>query len=163
MTTPTRRDTARIVLLDPENRVLLFRYQLPAPWSAQGWLTPGGAMEPGESPADAVVREIKEEIGLTLTPVEVGRPIAFDSGQWEHGGTTFASVNWYFFARAATPHVDLSGQEDSERRGLIEHRWWDITTLPATRDIIRPVGLGDLLRTLIAGDLPQEPVQLPWN
>jgi hypothetical protein len=75
----------------------------------------------------------------------------------------FVTVNWYFFARAATPDVDLSGQLDSERRGLIEHRWWNVATLQTTRDIIRPAGLGELLPRLMVGDLPQEPVQLPWN
>jgi 8-oxo-dGTP pyrophosphatase MutT (NUDIX family) len=120
-------------------------------------------MDPGETPVDTVVREIKEEIGLTLTPVQVGRPVAFDSGRWQHAGTTFVTVNWYFFARAATPDVDLSGQLDSERRGLIEHRWWNVATLQTTRDIIRPAGLGELLPRLMVGDLPQEPVQLPWN
>jgi len=108
MTSPTRRDTARIVLLDPEDRLLLFRYHLPAPWSRPGWLTPGGALESGEGPADAVVREVKEEIGLSLTPVEVGRPIAFDSGPWQHNGAAFTSTNWYFFARAATFSPTLS-------------------------------------------------------
>ena len=120
-------------------------------------------MDPGETPIDTVVREVQEEIGLTLTPLEVGRPVAFDSGQWQLNDTTFATVNWYFVARAATPDVDLSGQQASERRELIEHRWWDISMLQVTHDVIRPAGLADLLPSLIAGDIPQEPVRLPWN
>jgi 8-oxo-dGTP pyrophosphatase MutT (NUDIX family) len=32
------------------------------------WSTPGGAIEPDESPADAVVRETWEETGLLVTP-----------------------------------------------------------------------------------------------
>ena len=32
------------------------------------WSTPGGLIEPGERPADAVVREVCEETGLLVTP-----------------------------------------------------------------------------------------------
>lgn len=36
-----------------------------------GWFIPGGAVEPGESPEDSLVREIKEETGLIVEPVRV--------------------------------------------------------------------------------------------
>ena len=32
------------------------------------WSTPGGSIEPGERPADAVVREVWEETGLLVSP-----------------------------------------------------------------------------------------------
>jgi 8-oxo-dGTP pyrophosphatase MutT (NUDIX family) len=35
------------------------------------WATPGGAIEPGESPTEAVVRECREETGLFVRPVEL--------------------------------------------------------------------------------------------
>jgi 8-oxo-dGTP pyrophosphatase MutT (NUDIX family) len=48
-----------IALRDNEGRVLLARH-------AEGnvWLLPGGGIEPGETPADAAVREMWEETGL---------------------------------------------------------------------------------------------------
>jgi 8-oxo-dGTP pyrophosphatase MutT (NUDIX family) len=34
-----------------------------------GWAEPGGAIEPGEAPCDAVVREVWEETGLWVEPI----------------------------------------------------------------------------------------------
>lgn len=54
------------IILDDHGRVLLQRA------SDDGkWYTIGGAMEPGEEPADAVVREVLEETGLVVEPVRL--------------------------------------------------------------------------------------------
>jgi 8-oxo-dGTP pyrophosphatase MutT (NUDIX family) len=161
---PPRRDTARVVLAGPDDRVLLFRHFLPAPWAREGWLTPGGAIDPGETPAQAASRELAEETGHRFPAAVIGTAVAFDSGRWQAAdGTAVATMNWYFFARATTGHIDLSGQDDSERRNLLDHRWWSAADLRVTRDLVFPVGLADLLQRLIAGDLPEQPVQLPWT
>ncbi len=34
-------------------------------------VAPGGKLEPGESPSDAAVREVLEEVGLTLDPASL--------------------------------------------------------------------------------------------
>ncbi|NOT02426.1 MAG: NUDIX domain-containing protein [Phycisphaerales bacterium] len=39
---------------------------------AGAWCFPGGAIEPGESPRDALVREIHEELSIRVAP---GRPV----------------------------------------------------------------------------------------
>ena len=159
-----RRDTARVILAGPDDRVLLFRHLLPAPWAQEGWLTPGGAIDPGETPAQAAVRELAEETGHMPPATGIGLAVAVDSGEWQDAsGTTITTTNWYFFARAGTSRIDLSGQDDSERRDLLDHRWWSVTDLRATRDLVFPVGLADLLRRLLAGEKPQDPVRLPWT
>jgi 8-oxo-dGTP pyrophosphatase MutT (NUDIX family) len=50
-----------VALRGGEGRVLLARHA-----DAEGWLLPGGAIEPGEAPADAAVREMWEETGALV-------------------------------------------------------------------------------------------------
>lgn len=57
-----RRRGASIVLSG--DRILLIRY---APTVRDGYFIPGGSVEPGETPAVAAVRELKEETGLVGT------------------------------------------------------------------------------------------------
>jgi 8-oxo-dGTP pyrophosphatase MutT (NUDIX family) len=158
-----RRDTARVIMVGPDDRVLLFRHLLRAPWSREGWLTPGGGIDPGESPVEAAVRELREETGHTLTTAAAGPAVAFDSGESSTAEATFAEVNWYFFARVPTACLDLSGQDEYERRELLDVRWWSIADLRTTTDLVFPVGLADLTARLLGGDLPAEPLRLPWE
>jgi len=53
------------LVYDSAGRVLLASHT-----EADGrWATPGGAVEPGEEPCDAVVREVWEETGLWVEPI----------------------------------------------------------------------------------------------
>jgi 8-oxo-dGTP diphosphatase len=54
-----------VALIDPAGRVLL---QQRAPGKAMGglWEFPGGKVEPGETPEAALVRELAEELGISV-------------------------------------------------------------------------------------------------
>jgi ADP-ribose pyrophosphatase YjhB (NUDIX family) len=97
------RETARVILMDREGCFLLLnthydaRLQLPP-----RWITPGGAIDPGESVVDAAVRELLEETGMSISVDELGEQFA---EQPERGSgatgrittrtlTTFSSLRW---------------------------------------------------------------------
>ncbi len=46
------------------------------------WMGVGGHFEPGESPEDCVLREVKEETGLTLTEYALRGIVTFSDGDW---------------------------------------------------------------------------------
>lgn len=66
----TPRVAAGALFFDTEGRVLLVR-----PTYKQHWDIPGGYVEPGESPRTACIREIQEELGIT---VNVGPMLVVD-------------------------------------------------------------------------------------
>ena len=54
------------VIRDAQGRLLLQEKS-----SGEGWSLPAGAIEPGESPEQAVRREVLEETGLEVAPQEI--------------------------------------------------------------------------------------------
>lgn len=59
---PTKRVIAQGLLTDESGRVLLCRLTYKPEWDL-----PGGVVEVGESPATGLVRELQEELGVTVT------------------------------------------------------------------------------------------------
>lgn len=60
---PGLRNTSRIVLMDPTGAVLLFKTMAPDSSGFSRWITPGGGVDPGETHAEAALRELFEETG----------------------------------------------------------------------------------------------------
>ena len=56
---------AAVALIDPDRRILLAERPAGKPMAGL-WEFPGGKVEPGELPEDALIREIREEIGVEL-------------------------------------------------------------------------------------------------
>lgn len=61
-TQPRKRVAADVLLRDPAGRFLLVE-----PTYKPGWDLPGGMAEANESPHETAVRELREELGLTVT------------------------------------------------------------------------------------------------
>ena len=61
------QDAAGIVIIDKDNRVLLVRHT----YGKKQWSIPGGMVNDGESAWDAARRELKEEINITVSDMEL--------------------------------------------------------------------------------------------
>jgi 8-oxo-dGTP diphosphatase len=81
---PTVTRLAAYGVIRREGRVLLSRVA-PGNLGAGRWVLPGGGIEFGEAPEEAVVREVEEETGLRATIT--GSPsIHSDTGSWPFSG-----------------------------------------------------------------------------
>jgi 8-oxo-dGTP diphosphatase len=69
-TLPRKRMAASVLLRDSAGRVLLVE-----PAYKDYWELPGGAVEADESPFDAAIREVTEELGIVVAP---GRMLVVD-------------------------------------------------------------------------------------
>ncbi|HET9081384.1 MAG TPA: NUDIX domain-containing protein [Trebonia sp.] len=159
--TPIWRPTARILVADPEGRVLLFSAREPD--GERWWFTPGGGVHRGETVRGAGIRELFEETGYTVTEAGLGPVVATSSGLWfaEAEGKLFLGAHSFFFLRVPHTTLDTDRQEDLERSMITGHRWWTVAELQAASERIMPLGLATLMERLLHGDIPAPPVRLP--
>jgi 8-oxo-dGTP diphosphatase len=72
---------AAAALIDANGRVLLAQ-RPPGKTLAGAWEFPGGKIEAGETPEAALVRELKEELGIEVDAASL-KPLAFASHAYE--------------------------------------------------------------------------------
>lgn len=115
------------VVLHRDQRVLLIR-RAKGP-KAGTWACPAGHWEPGESAQQTAVREVREEVGLTLDPDSLIGPWAFDRmpDECRHGATVH---DWLVFEC----EIDDGQVPTRDLDETIGMRWVPLATL-ANQDL----------------------------
>ena len=152
------RPTARILLIAPDGRILLFRWTDPETGRVV-WFTPGGGLRPGESFNDAAQRELREEVGIdrvNLGPWVWTRRHVLSRAS----GQPLDLRERYFVARVEDSSVDTTGFTRAEADSISESRWMTPEEIAELPDVVAPRKLAELLPPILRGDYPSPPIDV---
>ena len=138
------------VLINHDNKLLLAQRPAKKTWSGW-WEFPGGKIERGETPIQALKRELNEEIGVTVSSAEkwIVREYSYDE----------IDVKLHFFKV-----IDWAGQIQPQEEQLLE--WNNAFSphvnpiLPANELIFKAIGLPDLYAITNAQEHPHDFIDL---
>ncbi len=91
------------------------------------WEFPGGKIEAGETPEEAIVREIREELAATIRVSELFLTVEYDYERFH------LSMDC-FYAEVAAGKLTL--REAAEARWLAPEEFGDVRWLPADREVV---------------------------
>ncbi|UUU30601.1 NUDIX hydrolase [Streptomyces sp. CA-210063] len=155
------RKVARVILLDPQERILLLHGHEPDDPADDWWFTPGGGVEGAETREEAALRELAEETGIT--DVELGPVLWRRMCSFPFAGRRWDQDEWYYLARTTDTRQVVpvaAGLTELERRSVAGARWWTCGELARAHETVYPTRLAELLRTLLDEGPPARPVDL---
>lgn len=144
---PVSWHSVRAVMVDAGHRVLLLRFDLPD----QGlvvWAPPGGGVEEGETPHQALRRELDEELGYALD----GEPPLIWQQHLEAWHADYYLVETDQFEPGASLGADALRAEN-----VTGYRWWTIDEVRDSDEVFGPRQLGALLADLVTNGVPARP------
>jgi len=139
------RFAARLVLLDADHRVLLFKHG--DGYGRLFWATPGGGVEEGESTEQAARREASEELGakqVDLVPLWTGHT------NFNFADRSVSQSEAFFLIQNHSGVLGSEVEETHRRERIVEIRWWSLDEIVKSGEVIYPLDLaarlGDYLR-----------------
>lgn len=133
-----------MIVVGPEDTVLLFEDSDPGIPGVTWWVTPGGGMDPGESERQTAVREVAEETGYRLAETDLIGPLASRFAVHGYSDQILEQQETFYLARVGAFEIDTTDHTEEEQITLQGHRWWSRDELVATEAWIWPAQLVEL-------------------
>lgn len=154
------RRTARVLLLDDSERLLLLAVDDAVVHGPRWWITPGGGREPGESLRAAALREVEEETRVRLRVGDLGPHVWTRRARHGYSDRVVDQQEDFLVARLPAGAV-----VDTRASSELAARWWGLEELRTTHEVIWPRDLGRLLTRLLGrlreGPFEGPPLRLP--
>ena len=131
-----------LCLIEDQNKILL-QNRVKKDW--QGYALPGGHVEPGESFVNAVVREMKEETGLTVINPRLAGVKQFPIENGRYVVLLFKATRWY---------GDLISSDEGQMEWVEYDNLTNIKTVDDFDELIRVINSPELteFQYLVSGD-----------
>lgn len=160
------RNAGRALVLDPENRTLIFEYEHLAKnnngksdalvGKGSYFVTPGGKKEENESFYECTARELREETGIAdrLDPTVIAKrwaPLLMPSGE------VVCATEQYFCVKVAkVPEIDRKEWSSQEQKTIQKIHWFTLAEIEdKVGQNLWPVNLPEIVRAVVEGsELP---------
>ena len=161
------RNSVKIVLLDSRKRLLLMSVDNKGITGKDGkydgrfWQLIGGSIENEETMEQAIKRELFEETSIPDKDVTFG-PIIWH-GELDlimHGINTHIIQSFVLAKTNIRKSVSIDNLTAQEKETVKELRWFSIDEIECSEEIIYPRVLPQHLRSIISGNIPQNPIKI---
>ena len=157
MTSARLRQAARALVLDEDDNALLVHFHWPGLQFEDGfWACPGGGIDPGETPEEALRRELKEELGL--------HDLEIQGALWELT-RTFPMTDWdgqaetWYLVR--TPHFAPAPTIDLKAEHVHGVRWFSRREIATGAVVFSPRDLSTQIERVLRDGVPAQPHAIP--
>lgn len=136
MAMETVREVVGAAVVDDLGRPtrLLAARRTEPPALAGGWEFPGGKIDPGETPEEALHREVREELGVEISLGEQV-PGPLEGGRWPLGDS-WAMTVWFVVVTAGEP---APIEDHDQLSWLTREELYAVPWLPADLPIVEAI------------------------
>jgi len=145
------RRAVRALIITGERDVLLMRIHPPHGGNCF-WIAPGGGIEAGEAPEEALQRELAEELGLV--DFQPGPAVWRRHHIFNWGGRRISQREEYRIVH--TDRFASVMSDKTEAKVLDCFRWWPIADLSRAEERLTPLSLAGILESYLRDGAPSE-------
>lgn len=154
------RKSSRAIVLNKQNQIFLFRYTFD--FFAEGesiWITPGGALDEGESFEEALKRELFEEMGIELT--EQASFVLYRTPLYElKNGEKVRSEERFYLVHLDETEFSYVNWTESENKRMTAGKWWSVEEIKQSEEKFFSDDIVRILERFFRGDIPKEPEEI---